>query len=602
MIDPLIGQQLANFRVESILGRGGMAQVYYGQDIKLQRPVAIKVIDARYRDKPTYAKRFVNEARVLAKWRHEHIIQIYYADDEDGLYYYVMEYIDGENLASIMESYSVDGELVPVSDVLHIGNAIADALDYAHKKGVIHRDVKPSNILVAKDGRVVLGDFGLAMDLHDGSLGETFGTPHYISPEQASRSANAVPQSDLYSLGVILYEILVGVVPFNDPSPTSVALQHITEPPPAPCSINPDLSAEVEKTLLKSLEKNPEERYQTGAELMSALKQALSTKTNIARVPLPPLPVDVPTIMRRSQSNESITKRVVSTQLTNYASPNELVTPAQQKHTIKRSGKKIKSGAKKFSRLWFLFFSVLFLLILAFAWTQGWFRAGAFSKIIPLRPAQTATALEVHVTKTPVATITKSIQLSPAKTQTLVPSPTASPGWTETLPPSPTTTHISVATITSIAVPTLTVAPVLSPATIKYPDGRRFRLYYNENSLYLHNLSTVSRSISGFTFERINSQGEVLNFFGGWDWDVYYPKRPNITPDRCMAIELDESPPYLRPSECQRPYLSLLTPPRGEKSIFWTEKENSSEFRVLWKQEEVARCKIGEGACEFFVP
>ena len=141
MNDPLIGHQLANFRVERVLGRGGMAQVYYGQDIKLQRPVAIKVIDARYRDKPAYARRFVNEARVLAKWHHEHILQIYYADDEDGLYYYVMEYIDGQNLASIIASYSMDGELMPTDDVLQIGNAIASALDYAHRQLVVARQV-----------------------------------------------------------------------------------------------------------------------------------------------------------------------------------------------------------------------------------------------------------------------------------------------------------------------------------------------------------------------------------------------------------------------------------------------------------------------------
>jgi serine/threonine-protein kinase len=305
MNDPLIGRQLANFRVERVLGRGGMAQVYYGQDIKLQRPVAIKVIDARYRDKPAYAKRFVNEARVLAKWRHEHIIQIYYADDENGLYYYAMEYIDGQDLASIISSYAMDGELLPVDDVLQIGNAIADALDYAHKQGVIHRDVKPSNILVSGSGRVVLGDFGLALDQADGSLGETFGTPHYISPEQASRSANAIPQSDLYSLGVILFEMLVGVVPFNDPSPTSVALQHITEPPPSPRSINPDLSPETEKVLLKALEKSPQDRYQTGNELMNALESTLTVKSTKAKTPLPPLPVGVPTIASRPRSKDS---------------------------------------------------------------------------------------------------------------------------------------------------------------------------------------------------------------------------------------------------------------------------------------------------------
>lgn len=593
MKDPLIGQQLANFRVESILGRGGMAQVYFGQDIKLQRPVAIKVIDARYRDKPAYAKRFVNEARVLAKWRHEHIIQIYYADDEDGLYYYVMEYIDGQNLASIMASYAVDGELMPVSDVLQVGYAIADALDYAHKRGVIHRDVKPSNILVARDGRVVLGDFGLALDLHDGSLGETFGTPHYISPEQASRSANAVPQSDLYSLGVILYEILVGVVPFNDPSPTSVALQHITESPPAPRSINPDLPAEVENVLLKALEKSPEERYQTGFELISALKLALATKTATVRMPLPPLPVDVPTIMRRPQSKESITNRVAAAPIINHISPQESNTQSQRKQ------KKKRSGARKFSKNWFLFFSILLLAVSAFAWTQGWFQAGAFSKIIPLRPVQTAT-IGLQTTKPPTVTITESIQPSPTKTQTPAPSPTSSPEWTSTPLPSPTAAYTPVSTAT--VMPTLTIAPFLSPATIKYPDGYRFRLYYDENSLYLHNLSKVSRSVSGFTFERLDAQGEVLNFFGGWDWDVFYPRHPNVTPGSCMAIELFKSPPYLNPSECSRSYLNLITPSRSDDRIFWTEHETSSEFRVSWKQEEVARCKIDEGGCEIFVP
>jgi len=217
--DPLIGRQLANFQVERALGRGGMAQVYYGHDVKLQRPVAIKVIDARYRGNPTYAQRFVREAQAIAKWRHEHIIQIHYADDQDGLYYFVMEYIDGQDLGQLIAQYAGPGELVPQPEVLRIGRAIASALDYAHQRGVIHRDVKPSNVLIAQDSRVVLADFGLAMDAEQGSMGEVFGSAHYVAPEQARHSADAVPQSDLYSLGIILYEMLTGKVPFNDPHP-----------------------------------------------------------------------------------------------------------------------------------------------------------------------------------------------------------------------------------------------------------------------------------------------------------------------------------------------------------------------------------------------
>ncbi len=244
----------------------------------------------------------------MARWRHENIIQIYYADDQDGLYFYAMEYIDGQDLATILASYAAQGELMPAAEVLRVTWAVASALDYAHKNGVIHRDVKPSNVLVANDGRIVLGDFGLALDMQEGSSGEAFGTPHYISPEQARRSSDVVPQSDLYSLGVILFEMLTGVVPFDDPSPTSIALQHITQPPPAPRTLNPQLGGPVEAVILKALSKSPQERYQSGAALVEALEQALALDSESAAapaiLPLPPLPAGVlnaqtPTVAQR---------------------------------------------------------------------------------------------------------------------------------------------------------------------------------------------------------------------------------------------------------------------------------------------------------------
>jgi serine/threonine-protein kinase len=289
--DPLIGRQLANFRLERPLGQGGMAQVYYGWDVKLQRPVAIKVIDARYRNNPTYAERFVREAQTIARWRHEHIINIYYADDEDGLYFFAMEYIDGPDLGQLLAHYTAKGQLMPQAEVLRIGRAVASALDYAHSQGIIHRDVKPSNVMVASDGRVVLTDFGLAMDVQQGSLGEIFGSVRYIAPEQARDSAAAVPQSDLYALGIMLYEMLTGVVPFDDPSPTATAVQHMTALPTPPREINPDLNQKTEATLLKALSKSPRLRFQTGRELIEALEKALLSDPSAAVDQTTPLPL-----------------------------------------------------------------------------------------------------------------------------------------------------------------------------------------------------------------------------------------------------------------------------------------------------------------------
>ena len=273
--DPLIGRQLANFRVERLIGRGGMAAVYSGQDVTLYRPVALKVIDARFRDNPTYALRFVREAQTVATWRHENIIHIYYAGDENGLYYFVMEYIDGTDLGKYLTRYAARRERISHKEMIRIGRAIASALDYAHQRGVIHRDVKPANVLLSDDNRIVLTDFGLAMDVQQGSLGEVFGSSLYVAPEQARRSADAVPQSDQYALGVILYQMLTGALPFNDPSPASVALQHMTRTPPPPRQLNPALNAETEAVLLKVLSKSPADRFATCGDLIDALEQAL---------------------------------------------------------------------------------------------------------------------------------------------------------------------------------------------------------------------------------------------------------------------------------------------------------------------------------------
>jgi len=567
--DPLIGRKLSNFVVKRVLGRGGMAQVYYGEDIKLQRPVAIKVIDVRFRNKPEYAQRFVKEARVVAGWRHENIIQIYYADDQDGFYYYVMEYIDGEDLASRMSTYTVKGQFMPEAEVLRIGRAVASALDYAHSKGVIHRDIKPSNILIAQDGRVALSDFGLALDLQQGSAGEAFGSAPYISPEQARRSTDAVPQSDLYSLGVILYEMLTGVPPFDDESPTSIALQHITQEPPAPCSLNPQLNSETESVLLKALSKKPKERYQTGAALMDALASALAHEkpTGEHILPLPPMPAAI-----IAGKTRPVTQRPVLT----------------------------KTSAPSLKQRWPLFLgagALLLFLIFGFVALSNRFQ----SLISPLRATATSTSTATHTLPQPAtATGTRA----PSATTTY----TARPSATSTLTPTPGNTNTPVATATATLTATITKTststldpniptPTTTPAFINY---KRFWLYYDAYGFYLYNASGVNNSIGVIAFERLDSNGNVLNTFDGSEWSKY---QRILSIGRCMKVESQNNPgDYLNPAICQNIYLVARSLPADSNLIFWTPQAGGTQFRVVWKNKEVAKCDIAAGFCEVFVP
>ncbi len=289
MKDSLLGSQVAGYRIERVLGRGGMASVYFAWDTRQNRPVALKVMDERYRDTPSYVDRFIQEAQAIASWDQPNIVKVWDAGEEGGIYYYAMEYIRGLDLSQLLHQYLDAGQLMPYTDVVRLGWAVATALDFAHYRGIIHRDVKPSNVLISVDGRVLLSDFGLVMDISRGTMGETFGSPAYIAPEQARSSAQAVPQSDLYSLGVMLYEMLTGTVPFHDASPAALALKHLSEEPPRPRALNPRLNQAVEAVLLRALRKRPAERYATGREMMTALERAFGPElqSNEASIPLP---------------------------------------------------------------------------------------------------------------------------------------------------------------------------------------------------------------------------------------------------------------------------------------------------------------------------
>jgi tRNA A-37 threonylcarbamoyl transferase component Bud32 len=254
------GQNVGPYRILEQLGQGGMATVYKAYHPALDRYVAIKVLHPAFREDPSFTARFTREARVVAKLEHPHIVPIYDFSEFEGQPYLVMKFIEGETLKARLAR----GPLT-AAEAVRVVEAVGEALAYAHSKGILHRDIKPSNVLLTTDGGIYLADFGLARIAQSGestlSSDMLLGTPHYISPEQAQGAKNLDAGTDIYSLGVVMYELSVGRVPFNADTPFSIIHDHIFTPLPLPRAINPKVPAAVERVLLKALAKDRKDRY-----------------------------------------------------------------------------------------------------------------------------------------------------------------------------------------------------------------------------------------------------------------------------------------------------------------------------------------------------
>lgn len=275
MTDTLVGTRLDEYRLENLLGQGGMARVYRGLDTGLQRYAAIKVIDTPYQQDESYMTRFEREARAIAQLDHPHIVSVYRYGQVENLLYLAMKYIEGADLHAVLSSYEQDGQFMAFDEVTRLIREIGSALDYAHSQGVVHRDIKPSNVMLDDQGRAYITDFGLALLADVGTRGEILGSPHYIAPEQAVSSAGAVPQSDLYALGVILFRMVTGQLPFTDDDVLELLMLHMTAVPPNPQDLRPDINPAVAEVILKALAKEPDDRYASGEALADALEAAL---------------------------------------------------------------------------------------------------------------------------------------------------------------------------------------------------------------------------------------------------------------------------------------------------------------------------------------
>lgn len=269
----LVGQQLGRYLVQEEIGRGGMARVYRALDTQLKRTVALKVLAPQLAVDPEFAQRFEREAVTAANLRHPNIVTIYDVGEHNNLRYIAMEYVRGRTLHAIIEERGALG----LGYAIAIVGPVAAALDYAHSQGAVHRDVKPQNVLIDIEGRVLLTDFGIAQAPEGGGdskrltrTGIFMGTPEYISPEQAS-AQRVDGRSDLYSLGIATYEIITGTVPFSGATPQLI-VAHAQKAPPAPSSIDPRQPPELDMVLGRILAKRPEHRFATGAAFVEGLR------------------------------------------------------------------------------------------------------------------------------------------------------------------------------------------------------------------------------------------------------------------------------------------------------------------------------------------
>ncbi|MHC5053755.1 MAG: serine/threonine-protein kinase [Planctomycetota bacterium] len=269
-----VGDVLGPCRLDEKIGGGGMGMVYRARHIALDRDVALKILATRHTTQPHYVQRFLTEARAAACLSHPNIMAVHDVGEDRGVYYMVMELVRGKSLDRIL----VERKRLDVKETMRIARQAADALDYAHGCGIVHRDIKTGNMMVGESGRVTIVDFGLTKTIggeaHLTTVGAVMGTPHYMSPEQAEGS-EVDGRSDLYSLGVTLFEMLTGQLPFEGGTNWDVLLRLRKEPPPDPSLIRPDIPEPVAKLVLRLLAKAPEERPRAGADVVNAIDALL---------------------------------------------------------------------------------------------------------------------------------------------------------------------------------------------------------------------------------------------------------------------------------------------------------------------------------------
>ncbi len=539
--DELIGKQLDEYQLESLLGQGGMARVYRAMDVRLGRYVAIKVIDPPLRTDSDYVMRFEREAQAIARLEHPHIIRLYRYGEVDGMLYMAMQYVEGASLQFLLDSYREDGKFMEPDEANRIIREICLALDYAHGKGVIHRDIKPSNIMLDRQGHALLTDFGLALMTEVGTRGEIFGSPHYIAPEQAISSAGAVPQSDFYSLGVILYEMFTGKVPFDADAPLDIASLHMSASPPLPSQHRPEISPALEAVMLKALSKEPADRFPNGKALADALEQTLR-----------PISAQQPLSAQRTILHRSIPERVEAELIDNplppipaaVAAPPAMPELVPVMPPVSTSGM-TPSKRKRKSPIACMGLIIVGAVAMAALATAAALLLGRPGILAQQNPPLTMTALQVSLSETPVA------ETMPAETQALA--------------------------VTDL--PT----DVPTPTPQESPEYELLIVTRGEDSLFVINLSPVPFPLGPL---RLGDGGGAID---GSQWGIEM-----LQSGQCVTVWKQSGNPRAADNDCERVGTRLT---RAGPERFW-----KSTFSVYYADAPVGICQESAARCEISIP